>query len=139
MREFMLIIHMLGLTMGLGTSFGYMFLGIASSKMSKEDAKKFTLQSFSLSKMGTIGITLLVLSGGYLITPYLASLPDRPLLIAKLALVVVLIVLIILLNIASKKAKAGDFEKQVKKIQLLGKFSMLTAVSIVVLAVLNFR
>lgn len=139
MREFMLIIHMLGLTMGLGTSFGYMFLGMAASKMSKEDAKKFALQTFSLNKMGTIGITLLVLSGGYLITPYWASLRDMPFLIAKLSLVVVLIVLIILLHIATKKAKAGNFEKQMKKIQIMGRFSMLTAVSIVVLAVLNFR
>lgn len=138
MREVMLVVHFLGLTMGLGTSFGYMFLGIAASKMPKDEALKFTLQSFSLSTMGTIGIILLVLSGGYLMTPYWASLPDRPLLIAKLTLVVVLIVLIILLNIASGKAKKGD-TAQLGKIRVMGQFSMLTAVAIVVLAVLNFR
>lgn len=135
----MLIIHLLGLTMGLGTSFGYMFLGIAASKMPKEEALKFSMQTFSLSKMGTIGIILLVLSGGYLITPYLPSIGDMPFLIAKLSLVAVLIVLIILLNIASKKAKAGDTEKQLKKIRAMGQFSMLTAISIVILAVLNFH
>ena len=138
MRETMLVIHFLGLAMGLGTSFGYMFLGMAASKMPKEEGLKFTLQSFGLSKMGTIGIILLVLSGGYLMTPYWASLPDRPLLIAKLSLVVILIVLIMLLNIASKKAKNGDLE-QLKKIKVMGQFSMLTAIAIVVLAVLNFR
>ncbi len=138
MREFMLIIHLLGLTMGLGTSFGYMFLGMAASKMPQEEALKFTLQSFSLSKMGTIGIILLVLSGGYLMTPYWASLPDRPLLIAKLSLVLILIVLIIILTIASQKAKKGDIG-QLKKIKAMGPISLLTAIAIVVLAVLNFR
>lgn len=139
MREFMLIIHMLGLTMGLGTSFGYMFLGIAASKMQKDEALKFTIQTFSLSKMGTIGIILLVLSGGYLITPYWPTLTDRPLLMAKLTLVVVLIVLIVLLNSAVGKAKKGDVERQLKKIQIMGRFSMLTAIAIVILAVLNFH
>ena len=139
MREAMLIIHFLGLAIGLGTSFGYMFLGIAASKMQKDEALKFTLQSFSLSKMGTIGLILLVLSGGYLMTPYWASLADRPLLIAKLSLVVVLIVMIIMLNMAANKAKKGDLENQLKKIPILGRLSMLTAITIVVLAVLNFR
>ena len=37
MRETMLVIHFLGLAMGLGTSFGYMFLGMAASKMPKEE------------------------------------------------------------------------------------------------------
>jgi len=40
MREAMLIIHFLGLAMGLGTSFAIMFLGIAGSKMDKEEGKK---------------------------------------------------------------------------------------------------
>ena len=135
----MLIIHLLGLTMGLGTSFGFMFLGMAASKMPKEEGMKFMTQAFSLSKMGTIGIILLVLSGGYLITPYLSSIGDMPFLIAKLSLVAVLIVLIVLLNIASKKAKAGDMKNQFKKIRVMGQFSMLTAICIVILAVLNFR
>ena len=139
MREAMLIVHFLGLTMGLGTSFGYMFLGIASSKMERNQAKTFTMNTFALSRMGHIGTVMLVVSGLYLITPYWPTLSSRPLLIAKLSLVLVLIVLIVLLDRASKKAKNGDFETQMKKIQMLGRFSLLTAISIVILAVLNFR
>jgi uncharacterized membrane protein len=139
MREAMLIIHFLGLAMGLGTSFGYMFLGIAGSRLKKEEEKKFTINTFSLSNMGHIGIVLLILSGGYLMTPYWASLMDRPLLIAKLALVILLVILILMLNSAASKAKSGDFEKQMKKTETLGKISMFTTISIVVLAVLNFR
>ena len=135
----MLILHFMGLSMGLGTSFGYMFLGIAGSELEGKEAKKFMLSTFALSRMGNIGLTLLVITGGYLITPYLKVLSSQPFLIAKLCLVAVLIVLIIILNQAAKKAKLGDVEKQLKKIQLLGKFSMLTAILIVIMAVLNFH
>ena len=139
MREVILIIHFLGLAMGMGTSIGFMFMGIAASKMPKEEGLKFTLQSFSLSKMGTIGIILLVLSGGYLMTPYWASLAERPLLIAKLILVVLLIVMIIIINIKAGKARAGDAENQLKKIRAMGQVSLLMGITIVILAVLNFQ
>ena len=135
----MLIVHFLGLAMGMGTSIGFMFMGIAASKMPKEEGLKFTLQSFSLSKMGTIGIILLVLSGGYLMTPYWASLSERPLLIVKLILVVLLIIFIIIINIMAGKAKAGDAENQLKKIRGMGQISLLIGITIVVLAVLNFQ
>ena len=139
MRELMLIIHFLGLAMGLGTSFGFMFLGMAASKMEKEKAREFSINSLALSKMGYIGITLLIITGFYLITPYWSMLTDFPFLIVKLGLVLVLVVLIILLSTAAKKAKQGDFEQQTKKIQILGKLSLLTAVIIVVMAVLTFH
>lgn len=39
MREAMLIVHFLGLAMGLGTSFAFMFLGMVSDKMEKEEGQ----------------------------------------------------------------------------------------------------
>lgn len=139
MRELMLIVHFLGLAMGLGTSFGFMFLGIAASKMEKDDAQKFTLNTFVISTMGHIGLTLLIISGLYLITPYWGALSNQPYLIAKLILVLILIVVISILSIAAGKAKKGDLAGQAKKIQALGKVSLLVSIAIVVLAVLNFK
>jgi len=139
MRETMLIIHFIGLAMGLGTSFAFMFLGIASSKMEKSEGIKFNLNSFSLSRMGHIGLTLLILSGIYLMTPYWQLLPQSPLLIAKLALVIVLVVVIAWISMLTKKAKSGNEEKELKKIEGIGKISMVTALAIVVIAVLYFR
>jgi uncharacterized membrane protein len=138
MREAMLILHLIGLAMGVGTSIGFMFLGIASSKMEQEEAKKFTINSFALSRMGHIGITLLVITGGYLMTPYWAALSSMPLMIAKLALVVLLVILIIILSIAAGKFKKGD-DKQLMKIRGLGNLSVLISLAIVILAVLQYR
>lgn len=139
MRDIMLIIHFIGLAMGLGTSFGFMFLGIASSKMEENEARKFTLNTFALSRMGHIGLTLLVLSGIFLMTPYWQSLTTSPLLIAKLVLVLVLGALIGMLSSTAKKAKEGDTDIHLKKMETFGKISLLTALIIVVLAVYNFH
>ena len=83
MREAMLITHFLGFAMGLGSSFAFFFLGIARSKMEKEEGQKFALNTFAMSRMGHIGLTLPIISGGYLMTPHWAVLGSRPLLIAK--------------------------------------------------------
>jgi len=139
MRDALLIIHFIGLAMGLGTSFAFMFLGIASSKMEENEARKFTLNTFALSRMGHIGLTLLVLSGIFLMTPYWQSLTAMPLLMAKLILVVVLGALIGILSSTAKKAKEGDTGIHLKKIKTLGRLSLLTALIIVVLAVYGFH
>ena len=137
MRELMLIIHFIGLAMGLGTSFGFMFLGMAASKMEKNEALKFTMNTFALSRMGHIGLGLLILSGLYLIIPFWSQLTT--LLIVKLVLVVVLGALIGILSSNARKLTPENASTQLIKIRMLGQFSLLTSLAIVVLAVLNFQ
>ena len=138
MREFMLILHFVGLAMGIGTSFAFMFLGIAGSKLGQEERVKFALNTFSLARMGHIGLTLLILSGGYLMTPYWVVLTAKPLLIAKLILVLTLVICIVIISMATSRVKKGDMSG-FKKIVTLGRVALLTGLSIVVLAVLVFR
>lgn len=139
MREIMLIIHFIGLAMGLGTSFAFMFLGIASAKMEKQDALKFRLNILALSKMGHIGLTLLVISGIFLMTPYWGMLANMPMLIAKLVLVLILAALVGIIGSEGGKAKKGDAEMHLKKTEPLGKIALLTALLIVILAVYVFN
>ena len=135
----MLITHFLGLAMGLGSSFAFFFLGIAGSKMKKEEGQKFALNTFAMSRMGHIGLALLILSGGYLMTPYWVLLGSRPLLMAKLFLVLVLVLTVTLITVYAKRAKRGETAANLKKIALLGKVSLLSAIAIVTMAVLIFR
>jgi uncharacterized membrane protein len=139
MREIMLILHFIGLTMGLGTSFSHAFLGMAISKMEKEEAIKFRRHAMVLSRMGHVGLTLLLISGIYLIIPYWPTLPDNPLLILKLTLVLALIILIALIGRGARKAQEGNAEEAMKKIEPLGKLTLLIGVAIVILAVYIFR
>jgi len=138
MRTAMLIIHFLGLAMGLGTSFGFLFLGMAGSKMEKEKGKQFALNTIAMGTMGHIGLALLIISGLYLITPYWGNLASMPLLIAKLALVLTLTSAVVLTSIYSRRAKKKNAEANLKKIKNLGKVSLLSGIAIVVLAVFIF-
>lgn len=139
MRDAMLIVHFLGLAMGLGTSFAFLFLGIKGSKLDKEEGRKFAMNSSVLGTMGHIGLTMLIISGLYLMTPFWNTLNARPLLIVKLILVLVLTITIILSSIYSNRLKKGGSASNLKKLAVLGKVSLLTAICIVLLAVLSFH
>jgi hypothetical protein len=79
----MLVLHFIGLAIGLGTSFAHAFFYPRISKMEKEKATKFRLQAMILSNMGYFGIALLIVSGIYLSFPYWRTLPANPVLIIK--------------------------------------------------------
>jgi uncharacterized membrane protein len=139
MKDVMLIIHFLGIAMGVGTAIGFVFLGRAASKLEKNERINFMLNSLSLTQMGNIGIVLLFLSGGYLMTPYWKTLGSTPLLMIKLVLFLVLAALIGIIGATGKKAKQGDPEKHLTKSKKLGQIALVTAVVIVVLAVSVFH
>ena len=135
----MLITHFLGLAMGLGTSFAFLFLGIRGAKLEKEERRMFTLNTSVPGTMGHIGLTMLILSGLYLITPFWKTLNARPPLIVKLILVLVLTGTIVLLSIYTSRAKKGGSASNLRKISILGKVSLVTAICIVLLAVFSFH
>ena len=139
MREAMLTLHFFGLAMGVGSGIAFLFLGIASGKMAPDKRVEFMLNVFPIARMGQIGLTLLVITGLYLITPYWSMLGSMPLLIAKLTLVLVLGALIGINSSLARKARKGDAHIHLPKMAMLGRFALITSVLIVVLAVAIFR
>ena len=135
----MLICHFIGLAMGLGTGIGFIFLGKAAAKLEPDEARKFTMNAFALSNMGHIGLSLLILSGAYLIVPFWSTLSHSPFLITKLILVGVLVILVSILGYYSRKARNGEFEKYFPRIRRISPFSLLTTLAIITMAVLNFK
>lgn len=139
MRELFLILHLLGMALGVGVSFAHLFLGRARSRMTKEDAQKDALRGLSLVIMANIGITLLILSGLFLMSPYWSILFHSPYLMIKLSLVILLVIALVIINIKMRKAqkmKGGPVLLVIKK---LGKLTLLLSVTIVILAVLMFQ
>ena len=134
----MLILHIIGIVMGMGTGFAHTFLGMSMAKMKQEEAIKLSIQGLALTKMGNIGMILAVLSGLYLIIPYSSSLSENPLLILKLLLVFTLAVLITMINLFSTKVLNGE-AVYLKKLEKLGKVCMLIDISIIILAVSVFH
>ena len=139
MRDTMLILHLIGLAMGLGTSFAHAFLANTLSKLEPSEAAKFRNNSKGLSQMGTVGTVLLLVSGVYLLIPFWPVINELPLLILKLVLFIILVILIILINQGARNNYQNHDLKNLKRIELMGKFAMVLGVAIVVLAVNVFH
>lgn len=138
-RDTMLIIHFIGLAMGLGTSFTHIFLSKALLKLSPDEKIKFSRQTKDLSVMGAIGTILLLISGIYLIIPYWPALKHMHLLIAKLILFLFLVILILFINLNAKRNLNKGIEESSKGIKVMGKMTFLLGVIIVILAVMIFH
>lgn len=139
MRDTMLTVHFIGLAMGLGTSFVHLFLSKALLKLSPDEKIKFRRQTKGLSLMGGIGTILLLISGIYLIIPFVPVLKDMPLLIIKLVLFILLVVLILLINLNANRNLNEGVEESFKGIKVMGKMIFLIGVMIVILAVMVFH
>ena len=139
MRDIMLIVHFIGVAMFLGTGFAYMILEIANSKLEKDERRNFSLRILPLSKMGHIGLALLIISGGYLMSPYWQILPNLPWLIVKLCLVALLTIVISIMAVYSRKAKKGDTERYLKKIEPYSTVAFILGLAIVIIAAVVFH
>ena len=139
MRETMLILHFIGLAMGLGTGFVHAFLGKTLSKMDRNEAEKFRLQIKGVSQMGKVGTILLLVSGIYLLLPFWPVLTSLPLLILKLVLFLILVILIMLINYDVKRNYKNDTENNLKRIELMGKLTLVIGILIVIIAVTIFH
>ena len=139
MREFLMIVHLIGIALGIGVSFAHMFLGISRSKMSREEAGKDAFRSLSLGIMGDLGITFLIVSGLFLMEPYWSGLFDMPLLMIKLGLVIVLVVLLVILKLNARKAIRNNGGPALLVIAKIGQLTLPLGLAIMVLAVLIFR
>lgn len=139
MREPMLVLHFIGLAMGVGSGLAFLFLGIAAGKMEPAKRSEYMLNAFPIARMGQFGLLLLVLTGSYLMTPYWSVLSFTPLLVTKLILLLVLGAVIGINSSFARKARQGQAELYMPKMAMLGRIALLTSLTIVVLAVLVFR
>jgi hypothetical protein len=137
----LLILHFLGLAMGFSVSFSNMVMGALINKAAPGEKPVLARFPPAITRVGDIGLVLLWLSGlGLLFFKWggLSSLGDLPWTFhLKLTLVVILTGLIGFIHSLQRKAMQGD-EAAAARIQAAGKAAFLTAVTIVVLAVVSF-
>lgn len=63
MYHTLLILHMLGLALGVGTGFAQATLGMSAQKMPLEERKAFMMRAMVLGKNGSVGLLLLIVTG----------------------------------------------------------------------------
>jgi hypothetical protein len=137
----LLILHFIGLAMGLAVPFSNIVMGILIDKAAPGERPVLGRFPPLMSRVGDIGLVLLWTSGLGLLffkwggTANLGNLPWQ--FHAKLTLVVVLTGLIGVIHSLQRKAAGGD-AAAMARIKAIGQVTFVTALAIVTFAVLAF-
>ena len=139
MRDAMLFLHFLGLILGMGAGFSSLFIGAYNKNLAPEELPKFMLKLRSLGYMGLAGIIILIISGGYLATPYWAVLASMPFFIIKLSLVLILLTIVIIMDVRWRRAVKNNGGPDLASIPKLGRLAFPVGILILLFAVLQFH
>jgi len=139
MHDIYLIMHLLGLTMAVGTGFAMMALGIGTKDMELPDRAKFMLRAFVITKVGSIGFALLLLSGVLLIIPIWGTPRITGFVHAKLSLVAIMLVIFGILQMKIAKAKKENGGPVMATIPKFGSAMLFLGILTIIFAVLSFH
>jgi uncharacterized membrane protein len=142
MYDFLLILHFIGLALGVGSGFAFLALGIASRDLAPAERLLFAKRTFVLSKNGSIGLGLLIVSGiGFLLTrgPAAVFAWGGPAFHTKLTLVVLLCGFVGYSQMLMKRVRTGTHPAAAARLPLIGRVMLLLGISIIICAVLAFH
>jgi uncharacterized membrane protein len=140
MRDIMLIIHFIGLTLGIGAGVAGVFMSLITTKLPKEDAIKVNQTNLSLIFLAKTGLVILIVSGFALMTPYWSVFKSlAPWFHLKLTLVFILLINMVFMVIFANKAKKQEGLAYLPKVKWLGRFSVLLGFMIIISAVKTFH
>ena len=141
MPDLWLILHFIGVALGVGTGFAMLTLGLATRDMSPADRGAFMRRASMVGVNGSIGLLLLIVSGvGLLLTRGVAEVMawGGAMFHIKLTLVVVLIGVFGYMQVLVRKFKSGD-AAAAARLPVVSKIMLLLSLAIVVFAVLAFH
>jgi hypothetical protein len=134
----LLVLHFLGLALGLSTGFSNMVMAGLIAKA--PPAEKAILGRFppAMSRVGNVGLALLWISGLSIVYTRFGtfSILPRPF-IVKLSAVVLLTIIVIWINVLLPRAQRGD-AAAAARIQLLGRITGPLAIIAIIFAVITF-
>lgn len=136
--QFLVIVHFLGLAMGLSTGFANMVMAGLIAKAAPNEKGVLARFPPAMSPIGAIGLTLLWVSGiSIVMTRYggFAVLPRT--FVIKLAAVVLLTLGVIYINILMPRAQKGDMAAAAR-IQMIGRLTGPLAIIAIIFAVITF-
>jgi hypothetical protein len=134
----LLILHFLGLGMGLSVGFSSMVMGALMGKSTPADQAVLARFPPAMSRVGDIGLATLWITGLTLLFSKWGGFGVMPWTFhVKLTAVVILTALIGYIHTLMRKARNGD-AAAMKQIPLVGRVAFLMAVTAVVFAVATF-
>ena len=135
----MLIFHFLGLVMSLGSMVAFLVMRRSCSKVSSTESDYLLQNVRRFLRMSHIGLGIMLITGGYLMTPYWSALAEMPLLHIKFTIFALWYGTLIALSIYTKKAAKSQIKLCNPRIGFLSIVSILFGILAVVLAVSQFQ
>ena len=142
MIDLWLILHFLGIALGVGTGFAMMTLGISTKDMPPADRGAFMRRASVIGLNGSIGLALLLGSGiGLLLTRGVDVVMawGGMWFHIKLTLVVILIGVFGYMQVLVRQSRSADGAAAAARIPLISRIMLLVSVSIVISAVMAFH
>jgi hypothetical protein len=142
MQDFFLIVHFIGLAMGVGTSFAMMRLGLATKELAPAERAQFFRRVMGVAKNGSIGLGLLIASGLCMLFTRGAGTVFASGGVAfhvKLTLVLVLCGLLGFSQVKLKRFREKEDVGALAAAAKLGPLMLATGLGIVICAVLAFH
>lgn len=141
MLDFFLILHFLGVALGVGTGFSMLTLGLATADMPPAERGAFMRRASAIGVNGSIGLLLLIVSGvGLLMTRGVDVVMawGGGMFHIKLTLVVILIAVFGYMQVLVRKFRNGD-AAAAARLPTVSKLMLILGVAIIVFAVLAFQ
>jgi len=138
----LLFLHFIGLALGVGTSFAMMTLGASTKDMNADERAKFMLRAGVLSKNGSSGLGLLLLSGIAMFIlrgPAAVMAWGGPAFHAKLTLVVILCGVFGYMQVLLKKIRKAGGGPLMAKLPKISLGMLILSVAIVLSATIAFQ
>ncbi len=135
----MIIFHVMGLVLSIGSIVFFLIIQKDIFRMKAEISKDVYSIIGKYQRMTHIGMLVMILSGGYLMTPLWSSFGSMHLLHVKVMAVSLWLIVMIILSIILRKAKTGESDKCDKRMVLMNYISLVFAMIVIVVAVLSFH
>jgi uncharacterized membrane protein len=138
----LLITHFVALALGVGASFAQLTLRRASAELSPAERTAFRLRALSVSKNGSIGLLLLIVSGlgmFFMRGPGAVMAAGGPAFHAKLTLVVILCGAVGYSQVLGKRAREAGGGPALSQLPTVSTAISSLGVAIIIAAVLAFQ
>jgi uncharacterized membrane protein len=138
----LLFFHFIGLAMGVGTGFANLALGMAMKDVPPEERVKVALRNLVLSRNGSIGLLLLILSGiGMTLSRGVAATFawGGPAFHLKLTLVVLMIGTLGYMQALIARVKRDNGGPAMAKLPVVGRVMFFIGLGVVLAAVVAFK
>ena len=138
MNQALLVLHLLGMAMGLSVSFANIVMAGIGAKATPDERKILLRFPGAMIRVGDNGLTLLITTGPILLFTKYQGFAGMPWTFhVKLTAVVVLLGAVGFIHANMRKMVAGD-QAAMARVKMVGPIALLSALTAVVFAVLTF-